>query len=182
MLLENGRYFLYRHVRLDKDEVFYIGVGTKYFEKRDGKVGANPYRRAFLKALRNPFWNNIVAKTDYRVEILCESDSYQFIEEKEKEFIKLYGRKELGTGTLCNLTDGGKGQRNVFQREHSAETKRKMSESAKGRKFSEEHKQKLKDAKKLNPVKVWKGKKFSDEHRKKLSEAKKKTWQNNIVN
>lgn len=73
-------------------------------------------------------------------------------------------------------SDGGKGQRNVFLKQHSEETRRKMSESAKGRTFSEEHKQKLKDAKRLNPVRVWKGKEFSEEHRRKLSEAKRRKY------
>ena len=47
-----------------------------------------------------------------------------------------------------------------------------MSESAKGRKFSEEHKKKLSEAKKGKVF--WNtGRIFSDEHRKKLSEAAK---------
>ena len=168
------KYFIYRHIRLDKNEVFYIGVGTKYTDKR--APNANPYRRAFLKTIRNPFWKNIVAKTDYEVDIIFESDSYEIIEEKEKEFIKLYGRRELGTGTLCNMTDGGKGQKNVHLRKHSDETKRKMSESAKGRKFSKEHRNKLSKVKSTNPIKFWKGKKFSEEHKQKLKEAKRKQY------
>lgn len=168
------RYFIYRHIRLDTNEVFYIGVGTKYTDKR--APNANPYRRAFLAAPRNPFWKNIVAKTKYEVDIIYESDSYEFIEEKEREFIKLYGRRELKTGTLCNMTDGGKGQKNVHLRKHSDETKKKMSESAKGRVFTEEHKKKLREAKLNNPTKFWKDKKFSEEHKKKLSKMKKKSW------
>ena len=166
------KYFIYRHVRLDKNEVFYVGVGTKYTDKR--APNANPYRRAYLKAPRNPFWKNIVAKTKYEVDIIYESDSYEYIEEKEKEFIKLYGRRELGTGTLCNMTDGGKGQKNVHLRVHSQKTKDKMSKSAKGRVFTEEHKEKLRLAKLNNPVKYWKGKKFSEEHKKGLSKPKRR--------
>lgn len=166
------KYFIYRHIRLDKNEVFYIGVGTKYTDKRC--PNGNPYRRAFLKAPRNPFWKNIVAKTKYEVDIIYESDSYEYIEEKEKEFIKLYGRRELGTGTLCNMTDGGKGQKNVHLKKHSEQTKLKMSNSAKGRVFSEDHKEKLRLAKLKNPVRYWKGKQFSDEHKKGLSKPKRR--------
>ena len=165
------KYFIYRHIRLDKNEVFYIGVGTMYTDKR--APNANPYRRAYLKAIRNPFWKNIVAKTKYDVDIIFESNSYEIIEEKEREFIKLYGRRELGTGTLCNMTDGGKGQKNVHLRQHSEETKKKMSESAKGRVFSEEHKEKLSKAKLKNPSRFWKGKKFSEEHKENLSKESK---------
>lgn len=173
------KYFIYRHIRLDNNEVFYIGVGTKYIDKR--APNTNPYRRAYLKAIRNPFWKNIVAKTKYTIDIIYESNSYEFIEEKEKEFIKLYGRRDLGTGTLCNLTDGGKGQKNAHIKKHSEETKKKISESAKGRKFSKEHKKKLSEAKLKNPNRFWKGKKFSEEHKEKLSKAKLKCKTINTV-
>lgn len=172
MIVDDGMYFLYRHIREDKNEVFYIGVGTKYTDKRC--LNPNPYRRATVKAHRNTFWNHIVAKTSYKVEILLESDSYEFIEQKEIEFIELYGRRELGNGTLCNLTGGGKGQKLVHLRKHSEETKKKMSGSAKGIPKSEEHKKALRLAKKDNPnnTKHFLGKKFTAEHKKKLSEAK----------
>lgn len=29
MIVEDGKYYLYRHIRNDKNEPFYIGVGTK---------------------------------------------------------------------------------------------------------------------------------------------------------
>lgn len=172
MIKEEGKYFLYRHIRVDTNEVFYIGVGTKYIDQRTGKKHCNVYRRACLKALRNPFWKNIVAKTKYDIEIVCESDSYEFIEEKEKEFIQIYGRREFKTGTLCNMTDGGKGQRMVFLKSHSDETRKKMSESAKGRKFTEEHKRKLSEAKRNNPF--LKGRKFSEEHKQKIRDGKRR--------
>lgn len=174
MILDN-KYFLYRHIRKDKNEVFYIGVGTKYYDKRC--KNSNVYRRAFLKSIRNPFWKNITNKTDYEVEILYESDSYMFIEEKEKEFIQLYGRRENNTGTLVNMTGGGKGQKLVHKKKHSYDTRLKMSVSAKGRVFSEEHREKLRQAKLRNPVRYWKGKQFSEEHKNKLSEKKKQIWE-----
>lgn len=164
------KYYLYRHIRLDNNEVFYIGVGTKYTDKR--APNANPYRRAYLKTIRNPFWKNIVAKTEYEIDIIFESDSYEVIEEKEKEFIKLYGRRELGNGTLCNMTDGGKGQKKVHKRNLSDEHKEKIRNSRKGIKFSEEHKEKLRKAKLNNPTKFWKGKKFSEEHKQNLRKPK----------
>ena len=173
MLIDFGKYFLYRHIRLDKNEVFYIGVGTK--TNNPNKQNYNEiYRRAFLRAIRNPFWKNIVAKTKYKVEIICESNDYEEIENKEKEFIELYGRRELKNGTLVNMIDGGKGQKSVHLKKHSEETKKKMSLAAKGKKFSEEHKDKLRQAKLNNPNRFWKGKKFSEEHKKRLRHPKQK--------
>jgi len=40
-------YYLYRHIRLDKDEPFYIGIGTKANVKF--KSFNSEYRRAFSK-------------------------------------------------------------------------------------------------------------------------------------
>lgn len=91
--------FVYRHIRLDTNQVFYVGVGTQLRRAYDKRVG------------RNRFWKFITNKTDYDVEILFNDVSYEFALEKEMEFIKLYGRRDLGLGTLCNLNDGGGGNK-----------------------------------------------------------------------
>lgn len=104
MLVDNGKYFVYRHVRKDNDKVFYIGIGKKKYRKDC----MNPtYARSKNKKGRNFFWDLIVSKTDYDIDILYESDSREIIQEKEIEFIKLYGRRDLNLGSLCNLTNGG---------------------------------------------------------------------------
>lgn len=86
---------VYRHIRVDKNEPFYIGIG-------DNK------KRAYSHRSRNKYWKNI-AKQGYEVEILFDDLTWEQACEKEKEFITLYGRKDLNTGTLVNLTDGGDG-------------------------------------------------------------------------
>jgi hypothetical protein len=90
--------YLYRHIRKDKDEVFYIGIG---FDKDK--------KRATSHHSRNQYWKNIVNLTDFEVEILFENISEDSLVEKEKEFISLYGRKDLKEGVLVNMTDGGDG-------------------------------------------------------------------------
>lgn len=104
------RHYLYRHIRLDKDEPFYIGIGTKTGLKDSTRSNRTIYSRAYSKQRKNSIlWNNIIRKTNYTVEILFESNDYDFIKEKEIEFISLYGRINLKTGTLANLTEGGDG-------------------------------------------------------------------------
>jgi hypothetical protein len=68
---------------------------------------------------------NIVNKTKYQIDIICESDDYEFIENKEREFIKLYGRRDLKEGSLVNMTDGGKGQMKAINRNTPMKLKRK---------------------------------------------------------
>ncbi len=90
--------YVYRHIRLDTNVPFYIGVG----------IDAN-YFRAYqkTKSKRSAYWLNIIKKTAYTVDILIDDISVEISLEKEKEFISLYGRADLGTGSLVNLTDGG---------------------------------------------------------------------------
>lgn len=127
--------YVYRHIRLDKNQPFYIGIS-----KKDSPT----YKRAYTTYSRNKHWHSIVKKTDYEVDILFSNVSYEFAKQKEIEFIKFYGRQDLGTGILVNMTDGGDGNTNwsLSQRDKhiqrnkgrivSEETKRKLSESHKG--------------------------------------------------
>ncbi len=71
---------VYRHIRLDKNEPFYIGIGKNT-------------QRAKTKSNRNNHWLNVVSKTDYEVEILFENISREQAIKKEIELILLYGRK-----------------------------------------------------------------------------------------
>lgn len=141
-------YYIYRHIRLDTNQVFYIGKG---------KLRKNSYERAYATSRRNQFWHNVVNKNGgkYEIEILMEFDNEVDCDNKEKEFIALYGRADLHKGTLTNLTDGGDGSTNIvcteqtrqklrarfsgknhpnFGKKLSAETCRKKSEALKGKK------------------------------------------------
>ena len=75
MLVEKGKYYLYRHIRSDKNEPFYIGIGSK--KDRNFLTLSNEYERAYVKKKRNSRWQRISEKTNYIVEILCESNDYK---------------------------------------------------------------------------------------------------------
>jgi hypothetical protein len=109
---------IYRHIRLDKNEPFYVGIGLDDIPKRAYET----------KKRRSQWWNNIVNKYGYSVDILFENVTIDFAKEKEREFISLYGRIDLGTGTLCNQTDGGDGMNGWNA---NAENKINMSKAAK---------------------------------------------------
>ena len=126
--MENN-YYLYRHIRLDKNEPFYIGIGCK-----------ENYKRAYDKSSRNKFWNYVANKTKYDVEIIFDYLDFEEACKKEIEFIALYGRANLGLGPLVNLTDGGDGAKSLLV---SQETRDKISLANKGLKRTEETKQKM---------------------------------------
>jgi len=109
--------YLYRHIRADKNEPFYVGIGSD-----------DAFKRAYEKSNRNKHWRNIVKKTSYDVEIVAEGITWEEACQKEKEFISLYGRFDLGLGTLCNLTEGGEG---ALGMKHSEATKKKISKDNK---------------------------------------------------
>jgi hypothetical protein len=124
--------YVYRHIRLDKNEPFYIGIGSDN----------NEYKRAYSKQKRNRYWGHIVNKYEYEVEIVLDNLTWDEACIKEKEFITLYGREDLGLGSLTNLTFGGDG---VFGLKFSDESRAKMSNSQKNKKkMSEETREKIK--------------------------------------
>lgn len=198
--IESRDWYLYRHVRLDNNLPFYIGIGK----------GRN-YKRAYDSKGRNKLWYEIISKTEYNVEILYEGMNKTEATNKEKEFILIYKRVCDG-GILCNLTIGGNGlggfkmseesKRKISQKNKNKiitketiekikntlknvineEYRQKSSIGRKGKSITSEHKQKIslanKGKKKSEITKykmsIWqKGKKLTEEHKKKLSEAKK---------
>lgn len=111
--------YVYRHIRLDKDQPFYIGIG-----------GDDDYKRANSKLGRNKFWKRITSISDFTVDILLDNLSWEDACKKECEFISIYKRKKEG-GTLCNLTLGGEGQKGMipwnFGKKTLEETRKKQS-------------------------------------------------------
>lgn len=142
---------VYRHIRLDKNEPFYIGIGKTE-------------RRAYSNKNRNKYWSHITQNIEYEVEILFDDLTWEKACEKEIELIKLYGRKDLGVGSLVNMTDGGDG---VLGLNHSKETIIKIKELRKKQIITQEHKDAISIA---NTGKI-----RDEEHRKKTSIARKLT-------
>ncbi len=171
---------IYKHIRKDKNEVFYIGIGkTK--------------KRAYSKSGRNYHWNNVIAVTDYDIEIIETDLDWKTACERETYWIKYYGRRDLNEGTLVNMTDGGEGTPNIsydirlktsirqsklmsdpsynpmYGKSHTIESKMKMSKSKMGQ---------LKGIKKSpefskNLSEKLKGRKFTEDHKSNLSKANK---------
>lgn len=139
------------------------GFYTYFHCKPDGTpfyVGKGSGRRAYHFAKnRNRHYKNVIRKygvDNIKVFIFpCESEAVAFIEE-----IRQIGLLREAGYTLTNQTEGGEGPAGFT---HSESTKKQLSKSLTGRKFTDEHKAKIAEAlrgKKRPP--------FSDEWKAKL--------------
>jgi len=91
---------------------FYIGKGTK---KRDAShLTASSLSR---KSMKNSTIKNIIKKTgENPIHIkLFENISEEEAICREKDFIKVFGRKDLKEGILTNCTNGGDGAHNLSE-------------------------------------------------------------------
>ena len=150
-------YYTYAYLREDKTP-YYIGKGKGkriYSTNRIIKPPKDKSRVIYLK-------QNLTEEEAFRHEIYM---------------IAVFGRKDLGTGILYNLTDGGDGASGLS---HSEESKIKMSEAKKGKSQSEETRRKMSEAKKNQSEETRrkiseakKGKTFSEESRRNMSDASK---------
>lgn len=189
--------YIYRHIRLDKNEPFYIGISKK----------EDNYNRAKSTYRRNKIWWDIVNKNNgnYKVEIILDELPLNIILQKEMEFINLYGRIDIKTGILSNLTNGGEKNEGIV---HTKETIENMKQAAKKRIEKEGAKEKISIATKnamknpdvLNKIREanknriytqeWrdnigksiKGKKHSEETKTKMSNSAKNRGNEHLIN
>ena len=127
--MENNNTCVYRHRRVDTNKVFYVGIGNDY--------------RPYNQHNRNKWWYNIINKTDYIVEILAKNLTLDDAKELEILLIKEYGRKDINSGILTNLTDGGEGNQGWSP---SIETREKMRQNNLGKTMLEKSREKCRIA------------------------------------
>jgi hypothetical protein len=135
---------VYFHINPLKNEIFYVGIGND--------------KRPFHKRQRSDLWNNIISKYGYIVDIVHKEVSRGEAIELEKFYINKIGRRNLGLGTLVNLTDGGDGITKGFKHRNG---------------FTKEHKEKIGLAQKGEKNHMF-GKKLKECHKIKLLEGARK--------
>ena len=155
----SGRFYtyLYRDPRPGKDGApIWVGKGR----------GRRMY--AHLRKSHNRILERIIVKCrKVALEPIVERFAYvkdeQSAHAAERFLIALVGRRDLGTGTLCNLTDGGEGASGCVA---SAETRAKRGAAFRGRRLgprSPEHC--------ANISAALRGRSLSQEHCKKISDG-----------
>lgn len=139
------KYYVYEYLREDNSP-YYIGKGTK--------------DRAYKKQ-----GHAVPLPPKDRIKIIADNLSEQEAKDLEIELIAKYGRKDLGTGILRNMTNGGEGSSGRIA---TKEMKDKLSKLNLGKKQSEETKRKRAES--------LRGKKRTAEQRKKQGEAALVRW------
>ena len=138
-------YYVYAYLREDQTP-YYIGKGID--------------RRAY-QAHKRKNGSDMLPDDTSRIKLLHENLSEKQAFDLEKELIVKYGRKDLGTGILRNLTEGGEGNRRTGWN-HSEEAKLAMSKAKIG-----------KPSHRKGVPSPMKGVARSEETKKKISEANK---------
>jgi group I intron endonuclease len=146
-MLNTGNIIIYNYLTTNKiNNKQYVGMHCT-FNVEDNYLGSGKY---LLKAIRK------YGKENFTREILCICTSVEEAHKKEEEYIKYYSTLKP-FGYNLSPTGGLK-----YGGTHSEEVKKQISESSKGRIFSEESKQKLKNS--ISGEKHWcYGKKQSKE-------------------
>ena len=120
-------YYTYAYLRRDGSP-YYVGRGKgnrAYVVHRSGK------KRKFAPPPRD------------RILFLKQNLSFEESVQHEVYMISVLGRKDLGTGILRNLTDGGEGSSN---RLWSSEEKERLRQVNLGKKLSQAHREKIRQA------------------------------------
>ena len=140
-------FYIYAYLREDGSP-YYIGKGSA--------------KRAWSK-------NHLVTvpKNKFKIVIMESNLTEIGAFSLERFYIRWYGRKNLNTGILRNLTDGGEG---TSGRKFSNKHKQKISKSLSGKKFSDEHCKNISSSKKGHQS--WLGKKHTEITKDKIRNSK----------
>ncbi len=147
--------------RLNHRQAAALGAYVYCYLREDG----SPYYVGIGKTITRPIEKHNAAQPPRdrdRIRIMRSSLKWEEACKWEVFYIAHYGRKDLGTGILRNLTDGGEGAPGCIP---SSETRQKMAKSQTGRRHSEETKKRMSESQK--------GRTFSLESRAKMSQTRK---------
>ncbi|WP_431861369.1 NUMOD3 domain-containing DNA-binding protein [Azospirillum sp.] len=149
--------YIYRDPRPGKRGVpIYVGKGSQAYGRADdhwGGKATNRMLRGILAKVRS-------AGLEPIIEIVAWFDDEAAAFCLERSLIAKFGRRDLGSGTLCNMTSGGEGAAGAVR---SKETKAKIGAGNRGKTIPRDVVERI--------AAQLRGRKLSEEHRRKLSIA-----------
>ena len=191
-MVNPNRFYTYAYLREDRTP-YYIGKGTKYriYEKR-GRPCSKPKNKSRIIFLKQNLTEEEAFKHEiYMIDVFGRRDlgtgilrnktnggdgtSGRVLTEETKKKISISNKGKTGSngfkgkkhsiGAKTAISNSKQGTVGAFTgKTHSEETRRKISESQKGKSLSEEHKRKVGDA--------FRGKILTEEHKIKISQSK----------
>lgn len=157
MLNKNeNKFIVYIHTKPSDGDIFYVGIGVKGREKQKYK--------------RSERWKLFIVKYGFLYQVIYTNLNWDEACKKEKELISKIGRKDLGKGSLINMTNGGDGtggyegfwkgkKRPPATQEVIEKCRNNSAKPFLGRRHSEETKAKIKAKRALQDMSHLKGKK-----------------------
>jgi hypothetical protein len=156
--IKQNNFYVYALIDPTTNLPFYIGKGKNNRDKShitEVKNNKIPHgNKRLFYTIKNIVNNNLNVIIKHLESNLSEQDAFF----KEIEYIKKYGRKDLNTGILTNLTDGGEGQsgwvapsdyrqrmsvstsgnkNGMFGKNHTSESKELIRKKSIGRKYDD---------------------------------------------
>jgi hypothetical protein len=120
--------------------MFYVYIHRKRTTREIFYVGKGKNKRAFDFSDRGSHWERTVKKHGVIVEIVESGLQEWYALELESDLISLHGRLDLGDGLLINKTDGGDGISGCV---YSEESKQKIRDASKNRWSKQEEHEKF---------------------------------------
>ena len=170
-------YYVYELWNPLTNKPFYVGKSYNRtgYSRYSSHISESNYKRNHKTNTIRKIINsgNVVGFT-----IVFETDNEQLAFNKEIELIKLYGRRNIKTGILTNLTDGGEGASGYKITEHGREKRRLLSKGKNNAMYGKTHTVKSKKQISENRIEKIKNNiiiptKHSEEHKQKLRDDNK---------
>ena len=185
----DNSFYVYVYIDPRNNEPFYVGKGRgRRYKHHLNSAKSDLHYKESNRLKINKIRKILGSGMEPIIEIfsdLSENDSFIM----EMNLISKYGRMDLGTGTLTNLSEGGEGQsgwipdddyrkrmsdstrgekNGMFGKNQSNETKEKIKNKALGREVSESTRKKMSDQR-IGEMNGFFGKKHTDESLKIMS-------------
>lgn len=129
------KFYVYLFINKIDGIPFYVGKGCGHRCSPRDHLRAGEYHLPCSRKIRK------IGEENVELLFLLKTDYEEIAFERERFWISKIGRRDIGTGPLLNLNDGGKGGTSP-----SSETRRKISQAHRGKRLTAEHKSKIGDS------------------------------------